>query len=42
MTSVENKLIEACLHYENNPETVKSICGFTWIVDVIKKLHIDR
>ena len=42
MTSVENKLIEACLRYENNPEIVKSICGFTWIVDAIKKLPIDR
>ena len=33
MGAVENKLSEACIHYEDNPETVQSITGFTWIVD---------
>ncbi len=33
MEPVEDKLSEACIHYEVNPETVQSITGFTWIID---------
>jgi hypothetical protein len=33
MNAVEKKLIEACLFYENNPEVVKAIVGFKWIVN---------
>lgn len=35
MDSVEEKLIEASLFYENNPETVKSIAGWDWIVNTL-------
>jgi transposase len=31
MDAVEEKLIEACLFYESNPEIVMSITGFSWI-----------
>jgi len=33
MEAVENKLSEACIHYEENPETVQSITAFSWIHD---------
>ncbi len=33
MDAVENKISEACLHYEENPETVRSITAFPWIDD---------
>lgn len=33
MDAVEEKLIEALCHLENNPELVKSITGFKWIVN---------
>ena len=32
MDFVEDRLIEACLFYENKPEIVKSITGFNWII----------
>jgi transposase len=32
MDAVEEKLIEAMLHFENNPKTVQSISGYKWIV----------
>jgi len=32
MDEVEEKLIEATLHFENNPKIVSSITGFKWIV----------
>jgi hypothetical protein len=32
MDSVEEQLITACNHYENNPAIVKSISGWDWIV----------
>lgn len=32
MTTVENQLSKACNHFENTPEKVKSITGFSWIV----------
>jgi hypothetical protein len=35
MDAVEDKLVEASLFYENNPETVKSITGFNWIVNTL-------
>ena len=30
MDAVENKISEACLHYEENTETVQSITAFPW------------
>ena len=33
MDAVENKISEACLHYEENTETVRSITAFPWIAD---------
>ena len=33
MDAVENKISEACLHYEENTETVQSITAFPWIAD---------
>ena len=33
MDAVENKISEACLHYEENTETVRSITAFPWIDD---------
>ncbi|EDN69151.1 transposase, orfB [Beggiatoa sp. PS] len=30
MDEVEEKLIEATLHFENNPKIVRSITGFNW------------
>ena len=33
MDAVENKIFEACLHYEENTETVRSITAFPWIAD---------
>lgn len=35
MDAVEDKLIEASLFYENNPDIVKSITGFEWIVNTL-------
>ena len=32
MDGVEERLEEACRFYENNPEIVKSVTGFNWIV----------
>ena len=32
MDGVEEKLIEAMLHFENHPKTVQSISGYKWIV----------
>jgi transposase len=32
LDGVEDKLIEACNHYENNLAIVKSITGWSWIV----------
>lgn len=32
MAAVENKLVEALLHLENNPQVVRSIAGFKWII----------
>jgi len=34
MEAVENKLIEACIFYENNPEIIQSIAAWKWIIDV--------
>ena len=31
MIAVEDKLSEACLHYETHPKTVRSITAFPWI-----------
>ncbi len=37
MDAVEEKLVEAALHYEGCPEKVKSITGFEWIIrDMLK------
>ena len=33
MDAVENKISEACLHYEENTKTVRSITAFPWIDD---------
>ena len=33
MDAVENKISEACIHYEENTETVQSITAFPWIAD---------
>ena len=33
MDAAENKISEACLHYEENTETVRSITAFPWIAD---------
>ena len=33
MDAVENKISEACLHYEENTETVRSITAFLWIAN---------
>jgi hypothetical protein len=33
MEAVVNKLSEACIHYEETPETVRSITAFPWIDD---------
>ena len=33
MDAVENKISEACRHYEENTETVRSITAFPWIAD---------
>ena len=33
MDAVENEISEACLHYEENTETVRSITAFPWIDD---------
>jgi transposase len=35
MDAVEDKLVEASLFYENNPEIVKSIAGFDWIINTL-------
>lgn len=35
MDTVEEKMIEAALFYEGNPNIVKSITGFKWIVNSI-------
>ena len=32
MDAVEEKIIEACIFYENNTNIVKSITGFNWIL----------
>ena len=36
MDAVENKISEACLHYEENTETVRSITAFPWIDDIYR------
>ena len=33
MDAVKNKISEACLHYEENTKTVRSITAFPWIAD---------
>lgn len=33
MEAVENKLSEACLHYETHPDIARSITAFKWIKD---------
>lgn len=33
MDAVEEKLIEACIFYENNPQIIKSIAGWKWIIN---------
>ena len=35
MNAVENRLVEACLSFENNQNQVKSISGFNWILSYI-------
>ena len=35
MDAVENKISEACLHYDENTETVQSITAFPWIADYL-------
>jgi len=35
MEAVEEKLIEASLHFEQNPKIVQSITGFKWIVKAL-------
>lgn len=35
MDAVENKLVEASLFYEDNPDIVKSTTGFEWIVNTL-------
>ena len=37
MAAVEDKLVEAVLYMENNPEIVQSTAGFEWIVKVLEK-----
>lgn len=32
MDTMEDRLVDACNHYENNPSIVKSISGWDWIV----------
>ncbi len=32
LTALENQLENACLFYENNPDIVKSIAGWNWII----------
>ncbi len=32
MQAVEDKIIEACVFYQNNPQIVQSITGFNWII----------
>lgn len=35
LDAVEEKLVEAVLHLENNPDIVKSLTGFDWIVNTL-------
>ncbi len=37
MVAVENKLVEAILYMENNPDVVQSITGFKWIVRILAR-----
>jgi len=37
LKGVEDKLVEAALFYENNPQIVESIAGFDWIIDAMDK-----
>ena len=39
LNAVEDRLVEASLFYENNPESVESITGFNWIIDAIEKAY---
>lgn len=32
LDAVEDRLVDACTYYENNPSIVKSISGWNWIV----------
>jgi transposase len=33
LDTLEDQLVEACLYYENNPDTIRSISAWNWIVD---------
>ncbi len=35
LDAVEEKLVEAIVHLENNPQIVRSITGFKWIVNTL-------
>lgn len=37
LNGVEDKLVEAALFYENNPQIVESITGWSWIVEAMDK-----
>jgi hypothetical protein len=37
LNGVEDKLVEAALFYENNPQIVESITGWNWIIDAMDK-----
>ena len=39
LNAVENKLVEAMQYFDRNPEIVKSITGFKWIIKAIKDLN---
>ena len=33
MKAVEDQLVKACIHYENNPKTILSITEWNWIIN---------
>jgi transposase len=35
LSAVESNLAQACIAYESNPTSVKSICGFHWILNTV-------
>jgi transposase len=37
LDSVEDRLVEAALFYESNPQIVESITGWHWIIDAMEK-----